>query len=121
MVDNLALYSPSKDFRDIGGDRTYEEWSEQVRELTQRRKAAFLEFNVKEGWGLLCELLEVDVPDVPFPRLNDKEEFLKLWNLEKKQQQHEVFDWRVWVGAAAGMAVPFIVGYFLTKDGLLKT
>jgi hypothetical protein len=66
MVDNLALYSPSKDFCDISGERTYEEWSEQVRELTKRRKAAFLEFNVNGGWGPLCDLLGVEVPDVPF-------------------------------------------------------
>jgi hypothetical protein len=65
-------------------------------------------------------MLGVEVPDVPFPRLNDKEEFLMLWNLEEKQQ-YEVLDRRVWVGAAAGMAVPLIVGYFLTKDGFLKT
>jgi hypothetical protein len=58
MVDNLALYSPSKGFLDIGGDRTYEKWSEQVRELTQWREAAFLEFNVKKGWVPLCECWE---------------------------------------------------------------
>ena len=28
-------------------------------------------FNVKDGWGPLCELLEVDVPDTAFPQAND--------------------------------------------------
>ena len=28
-------------------------------------------FNVKDGWGPLCELLEVDVPDTAFPHAND--------------------------------------------------
>jgi len=31
-----------------------------------------LVFNVKQGWKPLCEFLGVDVPDVPFPRLNVK-------------------------------------------------
>ena len=43
---------------------------------------------------------------------------MKLWNLEEKQQ-YEVFDRRIWVGVAAGMAVPLIVGYFLMEDGFL--
>jgi len=29
-----------------------------------------LVYNVKQGWKPLCEFLGVDVPDVPFPRLN---------------------------------------------------
>ena len=31
-----------------------------------------LVFDVKEGWEPLCNFLEVDVPDRPFPHLNDK-------------------------------------------------
>ncbi len=30
-----------------------------------------LVFEVKEGWGPLCEFLGVAEPDKPFPRLND--------------------------------------------------
>jgi hypothetical protein len=30
-----------------------------------------LVYEVKEGWGPLCEFLGVPVPDEPFPRLND--------------------------------------------------
>jgi len=30
-------------------------------------------FNVKDGWEPLCEMLGVDVPEVPFPRINDSE------------------------------------------------
>jgi hypothetical protein len=32
-----------------------------------------LEFKVTEGWAPLCAFLGVDVPDSPFPRLNDRE------------------------------------------------
>ncbi|MEV0401924.1 sulfotransferase family protein [Actinoallomurus sp. NPDC050550] len=34
-----------------------------------------LEFQVKQGWGPLCDFLGVPVPDEPFPRSNDRQEF----------------------------------------------
>ena len=34
-----------------------------------------LVFEVKQGWGPLCEFLEVLAPDEPFPRTNDRLEF----------------------------------------------
>ena len=34
-----------------------------------------LEFEVKQGWGPLCEFLGVAAPDEPFPRTNHREEF----------------------------------------------
>lgn len=33
-----------------------------------------LEFSVEDGWGPLCNFLEMPVPDVPFPRINSREE-----------------------------------------------
>ncbi len=36
-----------------------------------------LVMHVKEGWGPLCEFLNVPVPDNPFPRVNDTAEFRK--------------------------------------------
>jgi hypothetical protein len=35
-----------------------------------------LVYRVTEGWEPLCAFLGVDVPDEPFPRLNDRESFL---------------------------------------------
>jgi hypothetical protein len=34
-----------------------------------------LEFDVRQGWGPLCDFLGVPVPDEPFPRTNDRQEF----------------------------------------------
>jgi Sulfotransferase domain len=34
-----------------------------------------LVWSVQDGWEPLCEFLEVPVPDMPFPRLNDSKEF----------------------------------------------
>jgi hypothetical protein len=38
-----------------------------------------LVYNVAEGWGPLCEFLNVPVPSSPFPHVNDKAE-LQRWN-----------------------------------------
>ncbi len=35
-----------------------------------------LVWNVSEGWEPLCEFLELPVPDVPLPHINDRTEFL---------------------------------------------
>src|SRR5262245_9469668 len=37
-----------------------------------------LVYEVREGWGPLCEFLEAPVPDEPFPRTNNRGEF---WDL----------------------------------------
>ena len=38
-----------------------------------------LVWSVTEGWLRLCSFLGVDVPDEPFPRTNDREEFARLF------------------------------------------
>lgn len=41
-------------------------------------------YQVKEGWGPLCAFLGVPVPDVPFPRTNDRAEF---WDIVSGKKQ----------------------------------
>ena len=36
-----------------------------------------LVWSVTDGWEPLCEFLEVPVPDMPFPRVNDSREFVE--------------------------------------------
>ncbi|XP_059095963.1 uncharacterized protein LOC131890601 [Tigriopus californicus] len=47
----------------------FEEWVESVKECVPKDR--LLIFEVKEGWKPLCQFLDVPIPDVPFPRLND--------------------------------------------------
>jgi hypothetical protein len=49
-------------------------------EEVQRRvpKEQLLIYEVKQGWGPLCEFLGVEAPDKPFPRLNDAGEIQRL-------------------------------------------
>ena len=48
----------------------YEEWNSKIRTLVPKER--LLDFRVEEGWPPLCAFLGVPVPDVPFPRINDK-------------------------------------------------
>lgn len=54
---------------DRWGPYIYDRHNNWVRSFVPPEK--LLEFNVKEGWGPLCKFLDVPVPDVPFPRMND--------------------------------------------------
>lgn len=47
----------------------FERHNEEVRRRVPPER--LLIYEVKEGWGPLCEFLGVPVPDEPFPRLND--------------------------------------------------
>lgn len=49
----------------------YEEYYSKVREAAGGR---YLEYHLGDGWEPLCKFLGKDVPDVPFPRLNDRAE-----------------------------------------------
>ncbi|KAI4255265.1 MAG: hypothetical protein L6R42_006823 [Xanthoria sp. 1 TBL-2021] len=51
------------------GTKVYTAHNQLVHETVPKKQ--LLEFNVKEGWPRLCEFLEVPVPDVPFPNMND--------------------------------------------------
>lgn len=49
------------------------------REVLDRVPAErLLVYEVKQGWGPLCEFLDVDVPDEPFPRINDTGTFRRI-------------------------------------------
>jgi hypothetical protein len=54
----------------------FERHNEEVKEHVPAGR--LLVHEVREGWGSLCEFLEVEVPkDEPFPHLNDTEAFVK--------------------------------------------
>jgi hypothetical protein len=52
---------------------TFERHNEEVRQRVPPER--LLVYEVKEGWGPLCDFLGVEVPDQPFPHLNDTEAF----------------------------------------------
>jgi hypothetical protein len=40
-----------------------------------------LVWEVKQGWEPLCEFMGVEVPDEPFPHLNDTESFRAMFGM----------------------------------------
>ena len=54
----------------------YERHNEEVERSVPEEK--LLVYEVKEGWEPLCRFLGKEVPDEPFPRVNDRVEFIGL-------------------------------------------
>jgi hypothetical protein len=52
---------------------TFERHNEEVEQRVPPER--LLVYEVKEGWGPVCDFLGVEVPDQPFPHLNDTEAF----------------------------------------------
>jgi Sulfotransferase domain len=51
----------------------YERHNDEVRRTAPADR--FLDFDVVQGWEPLCAFLGVDVPDEPFPNVNDRDQF----------------------------------------------
>ncbi|KAL3419133.1 hypothetical protein PVAG01_09355 [Phlyctema vagabunda] len=51
------------------GRRAFREHNELVAKVSPKER--FLEYQVKDGWDPLCEFLEKDIPNIPFPRSDD--------------------------------------------------
>ncbi len=54
-------------------ERAFVDHTEQVKQAVPEDK--LLVWTASDGWEPLCEFLEVDVPDAPFPRLNDSDTY----------------------------------------------
>ena len=86
--------------------RFFNDWNAQVKaEIPADR---LLVFEVKEGWGPLCQFLEVPEPAEPFPNINDSAE--QLDRLATAKRMCAI----LWTGAAAGLGAA--VYYF--KDSI---
>lgn len=74
MVRREALYPGMWEVREDVEKRfgaQYDGHAEYLRRVVPEERLHF--FDVKDGWGPLCEILGVEVPDVPFPHENDWE------------------------------------------------
>ncbi|KAI1872026.1 uncharacterized protein JN550_004229 [Neoarthrinium moseri] len=69
---------------------------EHIRQVVPPEKLFW--YNVSEGWGPLCKILNVPIPDVPFPHNNSKTEAEKVW------QRHVISGVSSWL---------FVVGVLL--------
>ena len=59
----------------------YNEHIESVKKTIPADK--LLIYRINEGWGPLCEFLNVDKPEIPFPKVNDTAEMLRNFAIVK--------------------------------------
>ena len=72
MVDRLiwaGLFEGRFEDRDFAIER-FGSWTAEV--IASVPPERLLVFEVADGWGPLCEFLDVLEPDMPFPRVNDR-------------------------------------------------
>jgi hypothetical protein len=68
-----------------------------------------LVFDVRDGWAPLCAFLDVPVPDVLFPHVNDTEEFKRL---ARAVYASTVLSWLLTVLAAVGLVCLMLRWWF---------
>jgi hypothetical protein len=74
MWDRSGLLDP-QDTSDAAMSRALQRYHEEVQQTVPSDR--LLVWSVADGWEPLCEFLELPVPDMPFPHLNDSKEFTK--------------------------------------------
>ena len=79
------------------GKRVYEQQYETVRRLVPKDR--LLEFDIGEGWDRLCDFLEVDVPNVAYPRTNEGAAFKERNWLRMKLAVRRGAPRMAWTGA----------------------
>ncbi|KAJ5288193.1 NAD dependent epimerase/dehydratase [Penicillium angulare] len=77
---------------------TYERHVEWLKSVVPEEKLVF--FDVKQGWGPLCEALDVEVPDQPFPHINDGE---AIDGVARFHIRRGLISWGVILGLGVGV------------------
>jgi Sulfotransferase domain len=101
VLQRIYVHTPLGNFP-TEGRKWYKEYNEKIRTLATGKQ--FLEYNVKEGWAPLCKFLELEVPEIAFPRVNDT----KAWQdwVEGSKQQ-SILDL---LAKAGKICVPVVLG-----------
>lgn len=103
VMQSVFCYTPLGNFP-AEGREWYETYNESVRKLAEGKE--FLEYNVKEGWGPLCKFLQVEEPEIPFPRVNDTKAWQDWVEDNKLQSVLEL------LGKAGKVIIPLGLGSF---------
>lgn len=90
------------------GKQWYEDYNKEIKEIVPREK--LLVYNVKQGWGPLCEFLGEKPPPLKFPVRNDRQTFQKnldgLASFVKSESQNKM----IIVGGSAAAVVALLIG-----------
>lgn len=85
---------------EAGARRVWDAHYAHLQETVPRDRLVF--YSVKDGWEPLCKVLGVEVPDVPFPRLNDAKD---LGALFERLAVQGILRWGLALMIAAGSLV----------------
>jgi len=105
VVNNLVWKNT---FQDNFADKAYaiDIFNQHNEEVKQRVPAdKLLVYNVKEGWEPLCAFLGVDVPNKPFPHVNERENFGGTRNIARQQRRI--------LSIVGGAGIAVLLGLFL--------
>jgi len=103
VMQRVYSFTPLGNFP-VEGRGYYKTYNAEVRTLAEGKQ--FLEYNVKEGWGPLCKFLEVEEPDIPFPRVNDTKAWQDWVEHNKMESILEL------LGKAGTAVIPLALGSF---------
>jgi hypothetical protein len=101
VLQRIYAYTPLGNFPSEGRG-WYKAYNENIRESAKGKQ--FLEYNVKEGWGPLCKFLNVEEPQIAYPRVNDTKAWLDYLESKKMQPLLEL------LGKAGKVLVPLVLG-----------
>lgn len=91
------------DYQEAATAKIYFDHVAYLKRVVPEEKLLF--FNVKDGWEPLCKALGKDVPDIPFPRINDSK---AIDELAKKMVTKGLLRWLA-IFATLGVAiVPYL-------------
>ena len=92
------------------GKQVYQDHVAEVRSLVPPER--LLEYKISDGWGPLCEFLDEEVPDAPFPQGNEVANFYKRCRTRNRRQMMNAALHAVTMGSAflaAGATIAFIL------------
>ena len=102
-VINPGAFGPKGMEDPENAKKVYHELHEEVRRLVPKERR--LEFQLGDGWEPLCKFLGKDVPDKPFPHVNDTGLFVErmfvLRDVRYKAVAKKFLPWLVAVAAVA--------------------
>jgi len=96
--------------------RTYKQLHEEVRDIVPEEK--LLEYKLGDGWEPLCQFLNKDVPNEPFPFVNEGHEFLERIDLVERQAMTRAAKNIIPVVGAAALASAWYFGFLDRFSGL---
>lgn len=96
LLGRLLLGGAYGEHLGLPGREVYERHVEYLKRVVPRERLFWVE--VKDGWEPLCRILGCEVPDVEFPRLNERKAFRRVLG---EKMRLGVLCWAVLIGVGA--------------------